>query len=103
MASYRTVKNELSSGHVSSSGILGDTLVQASILRAEIWDLQDPVGVVDFDLAREGAPICASPRDGRHRTEASQSARSPKPSRRTSAIVYTTFATHKRTKKTIRQ
>ena len=62
-----TVEYELPPGNISSSAVFGHALVHTGILRAKIWNFQNPAGVVDFNLAREWISISSSPRDGRHR------------------------------------
>ncbi len=56
-----TVEYKLPSGNISSSAVFGYTLVHTGILRAKIWNFQNPTGVVDFNLAREWIPISSSP------------------------------------------
>lgn len=56
-----TVEYKLPSGHISSSAVFGYTLVHTSILRAKIWNFQNPTGEVDFNLARERVSISSSP------------------------------------------
>ena len=61
-----TVEYQLPSGNISSSAVFGNALIHTGILRAKIWNFQNPTGVIDFNLAREWISISSSPWDGRH-------------------------------------
>jgi len=60
------VEYELPSGDISSSAVRGHTLVHTGVLRAKVWNFQNPAEVVDFYLAREWVSISSSPGDCRH-------------------------------------
>lgn len=56
-----TVEYKLPSGNILSSAVFDYTLIHTGILRAKIWNFQNPTGVVDFNLAGEWISISSSP------------------------------------------
>lgn len=56
-----TLEQKLASGNIPSSVVFCHTLINAGILRAEIWNFQNTSGVVDFYFARKWISISSSP------------------------------------------
>lgn len=61
-----TLVQKLASGNIPPSAVFSQTLINASILGAKIWNLQHASREVDFYLAREWISISSSPWNGRH-------------------------------------
>lgn len=55
------MEQKLASGNVQSTAVFCHTLVHTGILGAEIWNLQNAGGVVDFYLAGKWISISSSP------------------------------------------
>ena len=61
MAGSPTIERELSFHGVHSPGVLGHTLVRASVLLLKIWDFQDAAGFPHVHFPGEGHPVHSPP------------------------------------------